>query len=483
MPRRRRFVWGATTTILILFVYACRGTDHPAASNGSGGDVHPSGVAIGPCTPEEEGKSIPCHVETGRHGDTVDCFSGTQTCENGVWGACGGSGTLSRTSLRFASRGGGLNTLAITSSDAGSGGALCASNPCDPNCLGIDADAGQLTPGAFSSATIVATATSFDLLPSPKTESNAAACTANYASTSQCSYDMCCQSGTCKSWPSATNCLPCNGPDYTMAVGCQDQNGDTRIAICNRGSTDAPTTGTLQLRSYPGNPPSAGNASVCQAGAAGDGTCTLDLAIKTLKAGTCVDLNFTKAADANPANRPAGEVCVGNFSGNRYLMINPTFAQPECDTCNNFSFNYTQQAGCIAYGAQPPPPASNVTTYVASCLPGYHVRWNQFAYDTSVPSDSSVTFSARTAPRLLDGGTGTFTSSVVIANPATPTGDPAICPLTGGVAGCPVDLYAKLGGAPAATNEVLELSLALTPITSSPTVYGWHISYDCVPAE
>ena len=76
---------------LCLLVVACEAS-RPAVSDGvTSGD----GITLTvPCT--REGATSACHVETGRVGSVVNCFSGTQTCVGGVWGPCGGgSGTLS----------------------------------------------------------------------------------------------------------------------------------------------------------------------------------------------------------------------------------------------------------------------------------------------------------------------------------------------------------------------------------------------------
>ena len=90
----------------------------------------------------------------------------------------------------------------------------------------------------------------------------------------------------------------------------------------------------------------------------------------------------------------------------------------------------------------------------------------------------------RTAPRLSDGGTGTFTAWKSIANPPTsPT--QTVCNTGGPAASCPVDLYAKLG-LPDATNPIVEDRVTLNPTgdgSQGPTVNSYQLSYSCVPNE
>src|SRR5262249_19213077 len=143
----------------------------------------------------------------------------------------------------------------------------------------------------------------------------------------------------------------------------------------------------------------------------------------------------------------------------------------------------TAQGGtCSSYGAQPPAPAGSSYLYTATCLPGFHAKWNQFAYKTTVPSASDVLFKMSTAPLLPDGGAGTFTTPVAVAHPATPLiSDPAICPISG-PSPCPKNLSTILG-ATAAANQVLKLELTLTATTALPTVDAWQVTFSCVAAE
>ncbi len=482
----RWFAVGAVATAAL--VVAC-GSAKPGASDGASSAMTAVGtpgdvLRSGPCS--VEGETAACHVQTGRSGPIVNCFSGTQICQDGVWSECGaaaGGGVVS--SIRspeppLEDHGGiGIREFAGTAPSRQSAG--CLANPCNPDCQGIDIDAGTLNPGSFVAVDVsLAASAAFSMLPTPKTQANSLLCSKSASSTTQCSYDMCCDgtgaTGTCQAWPDQTTCGRCNGVDYQVAVGCVDDNGHTRTSICNRGTADSPTSGNLKIIALPANPPLAGDPAICQKwSTTPQGQCNINLAKQPIKAGECIDMDFTVPGD--------GITCTGNFTtGNRALMINDQWQQPECNVCNNFSFNYTQQPGCKTYSMVPPPPYAETNVYKVKCLPGFRVEWNQLAYATDVPSTSEVFFSVRTAPRYADAGIGAFGPSVLVAHPANPSvGDPALCPMSG-PSPCPKSLYTALGKANAG-NEILELVVNMVPGSQIPVVRSWNLSFSCVPDE
>jgi hypothetical protein len=406
----------------------------------------------------------------------------------------------------------GLHTQTVTASDASASAGGCANNPCDPYCIGIDVDAGTLTPdGVITTTTIQGTLQDITSFPAAKRNASATPCTigAPPANLNLCSYDYCCSStsSTCVQWIDPVKSAACvvnTGVDYTLGIGCQDAAGNTHIPVCNRGSADSPTTGKLAVMGYPANPNATGassSPSVCQnSGTTPAEGCLIDLAIKPIKAGTCIDVDVTKGA----AGTQSGVKCQSSAdfgNGNRTSQVNPpattslpsnliaanggsaTYTQlAEADKCNGFSFVYTQVGSCGAYGIQPPPPSGNTFKYVANCPAGTRVQWNQFAYKTNVPNASDVLFQVHTAPLASDGGAGTYSSLVTIAHPATPLiVDPATCSMSGPLP-CPKSLYTTLG-LPAATNPVLELALTLTSTTAIPSIDSWQVTFDCRPLE
>jgi hypothetical protein len=515
----RWFVAGSAASVvasvIAMITQGCSSTRPDAAAGFSA----TQGVVLsGPCP--VDGATSTCHVETGRSGNVINCFSGTQTCHNGTWGACGETGATIRSfdlsqvmsATSENGGGGGLAPKAVTYEEPGPNAAACKQNPCNPDCVGYDVDAGALQPeGGFQQTVILGTTVGFGSFPIAKITAQAAPnCTTGVAPSDYqvCSYDYCCAgpvpstTGTCQQWvaDAAAGCAKPTGVDYTAGIGCQDSNGVTHIPVCNRGTSDTPSTGKVFLAGYPGNLNTAGTAGVCaNLGTNPTEGCLIDLSVRQIKAGKCFDIDVPAAA----AGTVPGVKCAGaaDFSnGNRASMVNPpastnlpmalragygqtAYTQlAETDKCNNQSFVYTQFGSCATYGEQPPPPITLKYQYTSSCLPGFRPEWSQFAYNTAVPNSSQIIFKASTAPTLADGGTGTFTTPVTVADIKSTSGDPAICTIGGSPTGCPKNLSTLLG-IPAKYNNTIEIGLTEIAITAIPTIYSWQVSYSCVPYE
>lgn len=326
-------------------VIAACGSERPGAAGDSADPNY--GFNTGPCTPEQEGHSVSCHVETGRVDNLVNCFSGEQVCQNGVWGPCGGpNGTL--TTLSMKSIGAGLHILAGSTTASG-----CATNPCNPYCLGEDTDAGGLTPGGFTSTSIVGTISDPTTFPGgasgPKSIAmegvNASPpyfwCTPGHPPSdfNDCSYDYCCAhisnattAYSCVPWvtagaDNAQATDPTNGctkpagiVDYQIGLGCTDSTTThVHVPICNRGGADA-TSGTLSLKFYPGNPTADGSVGVCTPNHNSNKGCTVNLATRPIAVGKCIDVDVTQANSSSP---PSGISCNSVPSGNTTMMVNP----------------------------------------------------------------------------------------------------------------------------------------------------------------
>jgi len=514
--RRLAVVATAVSTALYLLAVAC-GTSHPPAADGSGWDG--DGLLTGPCS--TEGSTAACHVETGREGNIVNCFSGKQVCHDGVWGPCGAgeSGTLSAMNASTvpsisALEGalGGLRPQTVSASGPSRDAGGCASNPCNPYCLGVEVDADTLAQdGAVTIVqTVQGSSIPYESFSGPKAQAQNVA--ANYCSMSvpatgfkECNYDYCCASpdgggtnGTCVSWtkvPDAGLCNRCTaGRDFTTGIGCKDGSGVVRIPVCNRGEADA-NTGKLVVMEWSSNPSTVGTGEICSLPSSGSqsSACVVDLATKPIPANECIEIR--------PASPGAGVACSDPSawsSGNRVSIVNPpsavipanlvaayggsTYAQAaECDSCNNQSFVNSQPGQCAAYGFQPPPPAEFSFRYSATCAAGSKVVWNQFSYASTVPDASKVVFRAQTANRTIDGGVGAFTSPVTLATIQNPGGpDPASCPMIG-PSPCPKNLGTLLGAAK--NDQILELLVNLVSTTAIPSVQGWQVTYNCIPNE
>lgn len=472
-----------------------------------------SGQVSGPCP--TEGATMGCRVETGRDDTIANCFVGTQTCHQGVWSACGATGgttsTVDLSAIEDPESSGGVGIRAVTASEPSAKSAGCKANPCNADCMGIDVDAGALRPEGGSPTTtdvVVASAASLTDFPTAKQRAQATPTCglgSPAAGNQVCSYDYCCAgdttTGTCQRWSdksASAKCKKASGADYTTGIGCEDPTGAVHIPVCNRGSTDSPATGKLLLAGYPGNLNAAGSASVCtNLGTSPSEACIIDLAIKRIKAGECVDVDVTRgAAGTQPGVKCASAADFG--SGNRASMVNPagptnlpaslvgaygaaTYTQlAETDKCNNQSFVHTQLGSCKPYEEPLPPPVTHRFTYKMACLPGFRAVWTQLGYSTTVPATSRVTFAARTAPPLSDGGVGAWTAPVPVADVTDSGGDPALC--LGSGTGCPKNLFTILGST-AKYDPTLELAVTLTSTSAIPTVNGWQVSYSCVPVE
>ena len=126
-------------------------------------------------------------------------------------------------------------------------------------------------------------------------------------------------------------------------------------------------------------------------------------------------------------------------------------------------------------------PLTYKQTYTGVCPEGTKVQWGYFTYNTTVPGDSYVKFSIRTAD--TEAGLPLAIPTLVATAQSVP--DTQVCTL-GGPAPCPIDLYNELNGLPAAQQDYLELEMYINPTSDSkaaPTVLDWNITYSCPPSE
>jgi hypothetical protein len=263
----------------------------------------------------------------------------------------------------------------------------------------------------------------------------------------------------------------CTGIDITVPVTCENANNTVEVSVCNRGTVSAPAGVNCYV--YPGGSPQYPNAS--------PGLGTLVMTTRTTIApGACESQAIPDTLF--PAGGTESLMCNPPTSGTTYRQI------PECNYNNNWS----------VAKQNPPLACQNVTggyapltyrqTYASSCPPGTRTQWAFLSYNATTPSNASgssdVKFQIQTAPVLADGGIGAATAWVTVAD--TPrAGDPAVCPMSGPLP-CPKDLYALLGGPPAANNQNLTLQVTMTPSPDNrvaPTLNSWQITYSCPPAE
>lgn len=136
------------------------------------------------------------------------------------------------------------------------------------------------------------------------------------------------------------------------------------------------------------------------------------------------------------------------------------------------------EVGCAGNGYDP---YDFEETYGAECRHDQNPQWGFLAIDTTTPGDSSVSLRARTADTEEELAMATYvdigTLSVANGNSLCSAPD---------VDGCPLDLYALLGGAPLAHHALVEIEVTVNPTSDKsqlPTVDEWSLSYSCVDAE
>jgi hypothetical protein len=194
-------------------------------------------------------------------------------------------------------------------------------------------------------------------------------------------------------------------------------------------------------------------------------------------------------------------------SGNTIMYINADHAVPECGafagptsapgcydnwadvktggTCQPQTSTSTSMVTVPAYL----PTTYQASTTTATCPAGSAPQWSVFTYDSLIPSNSSgqgsVLIQAQVAP-VVNGVVGKFGPWVTFANTAPPSNDPAVCPFVGGLGPCPKDIFALLGGLPAAADAAMNLRVVLTPTPDGqaiPELIGWQVAFSCVNSE
>lgn len=158
-----------------------------------------------------------------------------------------------------------------------------------------------------------------------------------------------------------------------------------------------------------------------------------------------------------------------NASPTKIILCPASCTKAKGDPGSKIEFN----VGC------PKQPGSGTTTqtYQATCPAGSKPQWGFFAYDTTTPGSSTVTFDARTA--TTQAGLASATYKAIATAQSTP--NTQVCPLTG-PSPCPKDLYTILG-IPDAQQQWLELKIGMNGTGGTPVLNSWQITYSCPPAE
>jgi hypothetical protein len=256
------------------------------------------------------------------------------------------------------------------------------------------------------------------------------------------------------SWPAAT----CAGVDLTVQGSCSSV-----FPVCNRGNTPLAAGTTLSFYIVNGNLWSV-NPNTCPSLST---SCTFTLP-KALGPGNCQDVN----------------TC--SWSGDSVVYVNANGAVAECAQptgpgCGDNWADIKTGASCQTTTFFTPTVVQQ--EYVASCPTGTRVQWGILNYTSVVAANSSgnsgVKFEGQTATYVLDGGLGPFGSFHLLADAVVT--DPAVCEPP-----CSIDLFTKLGGAPDAVNEVLNLQITISPAPdglATGSLTNYDVTYSCPPYE
>ncbi len=136
---------------------------------------------------------------------------------------------------------------------------------------------------------------------------------------------------------------------------------------------------------------------------------------------------------------------------------------------------------CAAGVCTEPPayyvPVTYTRDYVASCTPGFRLRWGHFDWQSRTPSDTSIVFSAQQ-------GDGVTFSPAVPVPFATAAGASVVAPYwaTSGVK------VSQVLGTPNGTyaNTHLRITMSFNPSSDrghAPTLLDWRQSVECLPLE
>jgi hypothetical protein len=383
-----------------LAAYGCSTASNPA-ENGDTNNNRVIGPSTGPCSPD--GYTQACHQITGATQGYYNCYPGTQTCSNGVWGPCvPGSSTRSIIGRPVPATGNVVEAIIVPPPTPDAAG--CASDSCDPFCTGFDqTDAGLAVdaagfsgeqqgsygglPGGFQKNNNNCHGATDTLDASP----DALVANGGGNACNDCSMaDECCNCtangcGACVPWSSAQlglgTCAPppgCNLPDFTIGVACLNSLGNEAIPVCNRG-TVAATSGTIRLGVTNSTP---GDNHSCLAGGCGAtegvGCCDINLASNPIGVQSCINIDLIAGGTGIDCVTPCGAFHALNRSDTFFINENGTVnggtCNPtvnECDYCNNWSAKGPDDTQSCSAGS-PPPPFNTTVTYTAVCPSGSH---------------------------------------------------------------------------------------------------------------
>ncbi len=417
----------------LLLAVQC-GSDKPPV-----GDAFDAGgpPVTGPCT--TNGETRDCHAVVGQGSGYVDCFNGTQTCENGQWSPCDGSGTSKgkHTIRPFV---GGLTPLSLSSPSNTT--PPCSLDPCNPYCWGFnETPPSPIAPppgcmitlpsgGSCGMGKIEANTGGYSSLPAADQVnltsciSSTAACptTLNVVDATPncdgCQYDTHCSGGTCAQWGAGGYNAAAGGVDLTLGYQCLDvpATGSTyHFPVCNRGSTTLSGTGpTIHIGLYVSINFTTGapKRSQCVAPASPSPPDDKEVIYPltgqpfSIAPGQCVDVNATNSTFTGAA----GDLI---HVGER-VAVNWNASVTEVNYCNNWNMEDDAACSCTPDGTGCITTVSGTVYDPSATLPLPNIEVYQpsaplISYPAGVGCDTCTTLTTPYLNIAASGPDGSFT--------------------------------------------------------------------------
>lgn len=390
-------------------------------------------------------------------------------CENGQWGTCLTDAALGMRTVRVPS------PFSSSIEAIGAPPAKCINTPCDPNCVGyVDTTDGGVAVPILDSGVVVGGSDVFGSNVPPGHQAigldPSQVCTpgcTTAACLAACQFDMHCSptvDKACVAYGVAER-DSCVGIDYTVGTACESSDGLERIiAVCNRGTQNAPAGAQCYIWPISGNEMPSDTPDMTKATLIGTTS-------QALVPGQCESVRIA-----------ASNTAFGN--GAQDIQCQAPAGTTECNSTNNWSVTkLVPHYYCSTLVAGTPVATTVTRVFQAVCPAGSSPTWINLGYTSATPAGTQIEFRLRSF-ESTNGQCDPL--APVIASPPSPiatastTGDPQVCPIGGGVSGCPKPLGPYLDF-PDVNYDCLQMDARLIPnVLEGPVLYDWTFHYDCI---
>jgi hypothetical protein len=163
-------------------------------------------------------------------------------------------------------------------------------------------------------------------------------------------------------------------------------------------------------------------------------------------------------------------------------------------------YMFFELTSCVFPASQTPPdpvlvvpvdrPASFTEDFIAACPPSTRVVWRALSWNATIPTNTSIGFSAQTVDPPGDGGPPDFSAAPLVAvwtatASSSPGGDEALLDITELDGGVSIGAFER-AVPPVQSKGALRLTFALNPTpdgSSAPVLLNWQVIADCLPSE